>query len=101
MNGHAIGSVEAQIVDAIDEWLESKELDAAVWTGLESNWEKKRKVPFKVEDAIAYLHELDDPTAAEEYIRKTPSMVRTVVRELVETEFGWTPLEPPENVYED
>lgn len=73
-------------------WLkEQRALDAAVWTGLESNWEAVRNKPFSPDDAVRYLSELklerDDMALRYdrtcEYIRNAPEQVQTPVRKIL------------------
>jgi len=77
----------------IHSWLKTqRDLEAAVWTGLSSNWEKRRGVPFTVEDAVQYLSELertrDQAIAtydrAREYIKNTPPQIQTGLRKIVQ-----------------
>ncbi len=52
---HKMPEIEA----AVYEWLQSQaELDAAVWTGLSSNWLEKRRRSLAEEDAVLYLQEI-------------------------------------------
>jgi hypothetical protein len=77
---------------AIRSWLKSQQnLDAAVWTGLGSNWKDRRGRDFSAEDAVGYLSELErqrDEAAARydracEYIRNTPEQIQTSVRAML------------------
>ncbi len=81
-----------EVKATMEVWMRRKpNIDAAIWTGLQSNWKKMRGKPFNPYDAIAYLKELDDSSQAEGYIRKAPSRIQSVVRQMVESELGWTP----------
>ncbi|GIW90647.1 MAG: hypothetical protein KatS3mg109_1079 [Pirellulaceae bacterium] len=85
---------EDKIRDAIIKWLIAHKMDAAVWTGLPSNFREKRGVEFSVDEAVRYLRELVDSRRhknAEGYIRRTPRRIRTEVRKRAEKEFGWLP----------
>jgi len=91
------------IVETIVPWLSSKGLDAAVWTGLGTNWREKRCSEFCIEDALAYLRCLRDNTKAtnaRKYITHAPAQVRTRVRCLVERELKWKPVALPEDLFD-
>jgi hypothetical protein len=86
------------VVERVSGWLKTQEnLQAAIWTGLESNWEDKRGRPFSPEDAMQYLRELEDARdrattvydRAREYVRNTPPQIGTPVRKLVQQKGGW------------
>ena len=78
---------------AILAWLKSqRDVEAAVWTALSSNWEDKRRRPFSPADAVRYLSELERdrhkaPLPYEracEYIRNAPEQLQTEVRKLLQ-----------------
>jgi hypothetical protein len=101
IDSQTIGAPAAQVVEIMRKWLvEKPDLDAVVWTGLESNWQKKRGVPFSSEDAVAFLRDLDNHHRAKEYITKAPAQIRTVVRQIVEIELGWTPADLPVHFFD-
>lgn len=86
-------------------WLKcNRDLDAVIWTALESNWQKQRRCAFSRDDAVRYLSELkckrDDAglkyDRACEYVRNAPQQIRTGVRELLEdcADFKARPLSP-------
>ncbi len=94
--GNASGNILPEIKDSIAEWLRHHDVDAAVWTGLPSNFQEKRGCPFSVDEAMRYLHELVGKGIhheAETYIRMAPRRIRTAVRARAEQELGWLPLE--------
>lgn len=77
----------------IQDWLVSKDIDAAIWTGL--TWNKKHfdgKRPNK-EEVVDYLKSLKggERNHAEEYIRNAPPQIDTIYRRAIEKELGWTP----------
>jgi hypothetical protein len=76
----------------IKAWAREKNLDAAIWTDLPSNFAEKRGHGFTDETALTYLRSLRGPVleAAREYIVKAPSQVRTRLRQRVEADLGWT-----------
>jgi len=70
-------------------WLHNHaDISAMIWTGLDSNWETKRGVPFTSNDAVQYLAQLEaqrDTNAfvydrAREYLTNAPKSVQTEVR---------------------
>jgi hypothetical protein len=90
--------VTAEISRVIHDWLMTKHgVEAAVWTGLPTNWPRKRFKEFSPEDALQYLDEVerakDDAAAAygraREYITNTPPQIQTRLREMVRKRKGW------------
>jgi len=69
--------------DAIRAWAAVQDMDAVVWTDLPSNFAEKRRQPFSVAAALAYLRKLDPERRAKalEYIRRAPPFVRTPLRD--------------------
>jgi len=69
--------------DAIKAWAQANAWQAVIWTALPSNFELKRKVPFTVAAAVAYVGSLlgDQKSLALEYIQKAPPTVATPVRQ--------------------
>lgn len=67
----------------IETWLaHHPEVDAVVWTGLNSNWHELRKTKFSTEDLIQYLDSKKDSiTKIKEYFEKAPAQVQTVGRQ--------------------
>jgi hypothetical protein len=89
--------IPPEIEKIVKNWLAAqKDVHAAIWTGLESNWKEKRGVGFTFGDAVRYLEELqankDQAEAtferAREYVTNTPSQIQTSVRELMRHK-GW------------
>lgn len=93
---HELGNPEpaSGLFAGVDDWLEERSLDAVVWTAL------PRRAPDGSDDNprndhwVAHLDSLvgEARDRAEEYIRRTPSVVRTPRRAHFEAVFGWTPL---------
>ncbi len=73
-------------------WLAERQLDAVVWTGLPSTFEERTGEPLGVDAAVRYLEQLSGDTrlAAEQYVRRAPPQVRTVIRRGLEHRLGWT-----------
>ena len=91
------------ISEQISEWLAPRDdLGAAIWTGLSSNWNKKRGRDFTSEDAVRYLECLEalgSPTHTEyrrarEYITNAPPLIGTEVRQMLRAR-GWDDAELP------
>ena len=75
-------------------WLRGKnDLDAAIWTGLESNWENKLGKKHSAEAVVDYLSGLTGDTRekAKEYFVNAPRSIDTPVRRMVEEHLGWNP----------
>lgn len=74
----------------IREWLSNSEFDAVIWTNLTSNFEKKQKVPFSVENAFHYLESLSPvcKANAHDYISKAPHQAQTRLRIYLQSK-GW------------
>lgn len=82
----------SSIATVIRSWLRTqRNLEAAVWTGLGSNWETMRRSPFSPDDAIQYIAELkreqEQATLrydrAREYIENAPEQIQTRVRTML------------------
>lgn len=68
----------------IDLWLKQHpEIDAVVWTGLESNWSKYRHTKFSKEDLVQYLDSKKNSLdKIKEYFDKAPIQIQTAGREV-------------------
>jgi hypothetical protein len=77
--------------ESIHAWATAHKWDAAIWTGLPSNFEEKRHLPFTVENGLAYLETLGEEkrSAAMKYIDLAPEAVDTPLRrEVLKTKNG-------------
>jgi hypothetical protein len=76
----------------VKKWLETKDIDIAIWTGLSYRTVGVRPT---IEQVIAQLRSLNHVSgmAAEEYIRRAPKQIDTEYRRAIENEFGWTAIE--------
>ena len=74
-------------------WVRARGADAAVWTALKPRFNDELVTP-NCEEVVGRLRSLkgQERTKAEEYIRKTPTQIRTTYREAIELELGWTAL---------
>ena len=81
------------ILHGIDDWLAQHSLDAVVWTALPSRGPDGRQNVPKLETLLEYLESLSGETRerAEQYVRRTPRVVRTPHRARFEAELGWHP----------
>jgi hypothetical protein len=94
-NIHSVITIEkpdTPIKTTIQKWLVSKDLNAAIWTGLSYSEKNKR---LTIDDVLEHLLKLNyiKGKQAEEYIRKAPKQIDTEYRRQIEKEFGWTPIE--------
>lgn len=83
---HATG-----IKNEILKWLQTMNLDAAVWTGLSYSDKTKKQRP-SIDYVLNHLKNLEHSKRkhAEEYIRKAPKQIDTEFRRQIEFTFGWT-----------
>lgn len=84
-------SGEPMVTATVSDWLDAHDgLDAAIWTGLTSNWRSKRGSDFTMDDALLYLAGLRGPEldAAREYITHAPPQIDTLVRRAMRAR-GW------------
>jgi hypothetical protein len=90
LTGAPQNSVEA----SIKKWAAEKSLDAAIWANNSPKFNGTNGVAPNIDEAVEYLRQLEpiDLANAEDYIRTTPTQVRTLYRERFEQEFGWTPI---------
>ena len=73
---------------AIVAWARAKNLDAVIWTALESNFQEKTRHPFSVDAVLLHLKTLtpEGKVKAAEYIWRAPEFVKTPVRAAVQKE---------------
>ena len=72
-------------------WLQEKAIDSALWTAIPTKWDDiEGRIPTAA-DVVSYLRSRNDTEAgaAEEYIRRAPSQIRTRYRAIIEGELGW------------
>ena len=72
------------------EWLESKQLDAVVWTALPPKFGEIEEFPTEPQ-VLGYLAGLRGAArdTAEQYIRRTPIQIDTNYRRAIEANLGW------------
>ncbi len=89
-NIHSVRREQAcrnSIQQTVHEWLINSNFEAAIWTGLASNFEEKKGCPFSVANAIQHLESLgtNSKQSAYTYIIRAPRSVITPLR----IEFLW------------
>jgi hypothetical protein len=75
-------------VETIADWALHAGYDAAIWTALDSHFERETGEPFSVNAAMRFLEALEQNDApafalALEYIRRAPAATQTPVRDAV------------------
>ena len=79
----------------IETWMErQKEIEAILWTDLPGNFQEKTGLKLSEENAITYLNSVlsSELAEAENYIRRTPTIVETPIRKIIEQKLGWNPI---------
>lgn len=86
-NNNAFSSSNLNIKSNIVEWIEQTDFDTVIWTDLPEKLESK--------DPLKYLKSLtgNKSALAEEYIRRTPTQIKTALRTKIEEELNWKPIE--------
>lgn len=104
--GQAAGAPAGEVVGRVIEWLNRHPgVDAAIWTGLSSNWPQKRRRPFSLDDAVAFA--LGGPPATgqggcspvRDYITRAPPQTDTPVRRVLRLH-GWVDVPLPADAIE-
>jgi hypothetical protein len=88
------GETDPELVSAIASWLETRPLDAVLWTALPSRGPAGAAAKRPGFDRLlAHLESLEGEARAraEEYVRRAPRPVRTPHRAQFETRLGWWP----------
>ena len=76
----------------VGDWTCRRKLPAVIWTALKPGFPGKRGKPLTRQQALDHLRSLNgaELLGAEEYIRRTPPLIRTPYRAAIESELGWT-----------
>lgn len=81
------------------DWINNTDIDAVIWTNLGENWEVKNDNGEVIDTIVSnervdYLKKLKNHkrALAEEYIRRTPTQIKTHYRSLIEKELDWKPI---------
>ena len=79
------------LVQEIGQWAKAHNIEAVVWAALPPKDSNGNEVKPKIEEVLDKLKNLDSEKkqAAEEYIRKAHSQIRTEYRDVIEHELGW------------
>jgi hypothetical protein len=94
-SGQTAGDIPAMVIESVRGWLAAREqVNAAIWTGLTTNWPEKRRQEFSSEDAVRYLKGLESDrdraattfNRAQEYVKSAPSLIQTRVRRAMQQE---------------
>ena len=85
--GHIVAAV-AQGLKLRPEGIIIKNLDAVIWTALESNFQEKTGQPFSVGAMLSHLKTLtpEGKVKTAEYIWRAPEFVKTPVRTALQKE---------------
>jgi len=72
-------------------WAAKKNIDAAIWTDLPSNFFEKTKGVLTEYNVLEYLRKQDKRGNDEpkEYIQKAPKQIKTRLRDAIQRELGW------------
>ena len=110
LHGRGERAIPKQVLAKIRAWLRNQDnVQAAIWTGLPSNWERERQGrKFSVEGAVQYISELerarDEAKAAydraREYVSNAPSQIQTSVRKIIQQKKGWKDATLPTILFE-
>lgn len=78
---------------AIGDWAATRRLDAVVWTALGPKFSGENRIPSRTE-VVDYLGSLEGEkrSLAENYVRKTPTQIRTQYRQAIENVLNWHPI---------
>ncbi|MCO4794301.1 MAG: hypothetical protein KC493_11340 [Bacteriovoracaceae bacterium] len=81
--------------EEIKKWAENKNLDGVVWTNLKYGFRSSRGRMPEYIDVLEHLKALSGKSysVAEEYVRNTPSQVKTEFRAKLEKDLGWRTIE--------
>lgn len=92
----ATSSPQDAAISEIASWAKAHRIDVVIWTALKPNFEDRVKRPFSVDEAIAYLQNLEIPAKvkAAEYVWRAPYFVRTNLRSALETEPWFSQVRP-------
>lgn len=87
------GESSPELIPSLAGWSDSVGVTGAVWTALPPKFAGVDDRRPTTEEAVGCIRSLDDNeySKAEEYVRKTPSQIRTAFRDKFEREFDWLP----------
>ncbi|HEY6464589.1 MAG TPA: hypothetical protein VIY69_01275 [Candidatus Acidoferrales bacterium] len=105
----AAQSVTSDISAIMRAWLSTHTgVEAVIWTGLSTNWQRKFQTEFTVNEAANYLEGLENERQAtdsrfkraREYLANAPAPIQTEVRKRMH-EKGWTDAKLAEVLFEE
>jgi hypothetical protein len=75
----------------ISQWAAKKNIDAAIWTDLPSNFFEKTKGVLTEYNVLEYLRKQNKRgnNQPREYIQNAPKQIRTRLRDAIQRELGW------------
>lgn len=90
----SVGMAEAMNIIGLPLWAASMGVNHVLWTGLPPRWNRTDGCVPTAAQVVDYLSGLRPVRhhAAEEYVRRTPVQVKTLIREEIEARLGWTPV---------
>lgn len=80
------------------DWINNTDINAVIWTNLAEKWDFKnddgKVIEIVPNERVDYLKKLRNHkrALAEEYIRRTPTQIKSHYRSLIEKELGWKPI---------
>ena len=93
--GNCGGSILPEARSQIKNWLTGhRDIHTAIWTALDSNWQKRYSKSFNYDDALAYIKEHlgnERGDKIKEYICNTPPQIQTPLRKRIEQDLDWKP----------
>lgn len=80
------------IPEGLADWAKSHNFSVVIWTALESNFQKEKKLSFGVDAAIQHIQSLPPKgrAMAFEYVCRAPAFIHTALRTRLEAE-PWFP----------
>jgi len=95
-------SPDREVSDAVLEWLNTHDVDAAVWTGLGPKAFNLTGSNPLTDQVVAFLRSLDHTAEryAREYVEFAPATINTPVRSAIEQGLGWKRRDLPESLFE-
>lgn len=100
-------SLASTVRAALASWLpKHANIEAAIWTGLTTNWCEKLHNDFSPDDAVAYLEGLDTEQKretykrAKEYVQNAPPSIQTELRKLMR-QHGWADAKLSSTLFEE
>ncbi|MGI9464830.1 MAG: hypothetical protein ACR2OM_12860 [Aestuariivirgaceae bacterium] len=90
-------SRQAGIIETVAEWLTGTDLDAAVWTDLDGNFDESTGEAFSHQAGLAHLRQLSGASLYEawRYITYAPEETDTPFRRFLAADGWWTSLTRP------